>query len=120
MANILGKTTGSLVNYVVGNYISIPQVGMGATLLLWSDRHAYTIHKVEDKKLWASADIAKRIDMNGMTESQDYDYYNFNQEDESKWELFTLRKDGRWHKGNTLQGNILSIGTRQEYYDFSF
>lgn len=115
----LGTDTGSLVNYIHGNTVSkTPEVGMGATELRWSDREPLTIHKVEGKKLWASYDKAERIDDNGMSECQEYEYSNENTED--YWMLFTLRKDGRWHKGTTLQGTALRIGQREKYYDFSF
>lgn len=117
----LGTDTGSLVNYMKGNTAPItPEVGMGATLLMWSDRSPFTIHKVEGKKLWASPDLYDRIDENGMSECQEYVYHNNDQELEINWTLFTLRKDGRWHRGTTLCGMVLSIGHREKYYDFSF
>jgi len=117
----LGTETGSLVNHLRSNHKpSIPEVGMGATLLLYSDRDPYTIRKVEGKKLWASRDSYTRTDTNGMSESQEYDYSNDNQNDESYWTLFTLRKDGKWHRGTTLDGMVLRIGNREKYYDFTF
>jgi len=125
MANRLGRTTGSVVNWMMGDSAGPkPEVGMGATLCMWSDRHAYTIHKVDlkskVKKIWASNDKAVRVDKNGMSESQTYEFSNENQNSPEAWTLFTLRKDGRWHMGNTLRGTILSVGHRSEYYDFSF
>ena len=117
----LGTDTGSLINYCYGNTKSIELVvGMGCTLLLYTDRHAYTIHKVEDKKLWASEDHSSLISGSVQSESQTYRYTNTNQDNESRWTLFTLRKDGRWHMGTKLSGNILAIGYRNEYYDPCF
>lgn len=117
----LGKDTGSIVNYMYANQKPIiPEIGMGATLLAWSDRYAMTIHKVENKKLWASFDRAKRIDKNGISESQEYAYSNDNQDKPEFWKLFTLRKDDKWHEGTTLSGLILRIGIRQEYEDPTF
>jgi len=118
----LGKDTASIVNWIQGNSISIkPQVGMGATLLMWSDRHPYTIHKIseDNKKLWASLDNYKRIDNNGFSEIQDYEYWNENEKNPDRWQLFTFRKDNRWHQGTKLSGTVLSIGHREEYYDFT-
>lgn len=117
----LGKDTGSLVNYVSGNSKQVePVAGMGATLLMWSDRHACTIHKVEGKKLWASEDSATLTSGSCQSESQTYKYTNINEDDASRWSLFTLRKDGRWHRGTTLSGTVLAIGYRDEYYDPCF
>jgi len=114
---------GSIVNYAKSNTAPIkPEPGMGATILLWSDRHPYTIHRVskDGKKLWATEDQHKRLDNNGFSESQEYEYWNDDSNDPESWSLFTLRKDGRWHQGNTLRGSVLAIGRREEYYDFSF
>jgi hypothetical protein len=121
----LNVETGSLMNWITGNTAPItPEVGMGATLLLWTDRHAMTIHKVDFsgkiKKLWASRDKSTRIDNNGMSESQLYVYNNDDNDISENWELFTLRKDGRWHRGTKLSGNTLFIGHRDEYCDYSF
>ena len=103
-----------------GSKVAEPKEGMGATLLMWSDRHAYTIHKVEGKKLWASRDNTKLIAGNHHSESQEYEFSNENQNDESKWQLFSFRKDGRWHNGTSLKGTTLLIGTKKEYYDPTF
>jgi hypothetical protein len=117
----IGKDTGSIVNWVTGNSKSVePQPGMGATLLCWSDRRAYTIHKVTDKKLWASQDEARLIEGSMQSEYQRYKFFNLDASNPSRWSLFTLRKDGRWHQGNTLSGMVLSIGYRDEYYDPTF
>jgi len=94
-----------------------PVVGMGATCMSYSDRHAYTIVRVDGKKLWATPDIATRTDSNGMSDSQSYAYTT---DQNATPELFTLRKDGRWHEGTKLSGRVLCIGHRDHYYDFSF
>jgi hypothetical protein len=125
MSNKLGRDTNSVVNWMYGNSKSPePEVGMGATMLMWTDRHAMTIHKVDltgaVKKIWVSADKATRIDKNGMSESQNYDYTNENQNNPERWILCTLRKDGRWHIGNSLKGTCVAVGFRREYYDYSF
>ena len=75
------KQFGSLVNYiktVATKGMPAPQVGMGATLLCYTDRHACTVTKVFEvsKKLYVEVqqDFAVRIDGNGMSECQKYDF----------------------------------------------
>jgi len=96
-----------------------PEIGMGATIGVGSDSYPYTIHKVEDKKLWASEDNATMkpgLDIY----HQDYNYSNDNINKPENWSLFTLRKDGEWHHGNSLKGRVLYIGHRRFYQDPSF
>lgn len=101
-----------------------PVIGMGATELLYTDRHAGTIVEVSmvsgtPRVGWAR-DKAKRIDKLGMTDSgQQYEY---ERNPDAAVEYFTLRKNGSWVKlGQGLKnGRVLMIGARDEYYDFSF
>lgn len=112
---------GSFFNMMMSNGKSTPEVGMGATLLLWTDRHAGTITEVsEDKKTikW-KADKVSRVDNNGMSDSQDYSY---EPNPDAKAMTFTLRKNGKYVvKGAPMkQGMVLSVGHRSEYYDYTF
>lgn len=112
------KAFGNLMNRLAEDTKSVtPEVGMGATRISFSDRHAFTITRVEGKKLWATPDIAKRTDNLGMSDSQSYDYTT---DPDALEYLFTLRKDGRWHEGTTLRGSILCIGYRNHYHDYGF
>lgn len=112
------KAYGSLVNRLSEDSQSAtPVVGMGATCMSYSDRHAYTIVRVEGKKLWATPDIAVRTDSFGMSDAQSYSYTTDSTATEC---LFTLRKDGRWHEGRSLSGRVLCIGHRDQYHDYSF
>lgn len=128
----LGTNVGSLTNYVVGNSKSAdPEVGMAATILSWSDRHAATIVEVFTKRgshyVGVQQDIAKRTDTNGMSEDQDYEYTP----NLTAGVLYYKEKNGRWvgvgpdpvtRKG-LREGNgsgYLAIGRREEYYDHSF
>jgi hypothetical protein len=91
-----------------------PAIGQGATLIMLSDRHAYTIVGVTAKTVKATKDIAKRVDNNGFSEAQEYTYEtNANAEVET----FRLHKDGSYRN---KQGIKLSIGQRYSYYDYSF
>lgn len=117
--------TGSLFNMLMdGDKPLVPEVGMGATILYWSDRSAATIMKVsEDKKhVWISQDIATRTDKNGMSDDQSYTYETVNADKPETWIEYTLRKDGKYHaKGDRMRGSLsLLIGSRREYYDYSF
>lgn len=126
----LGSETGSFVNHLYsrssGNAPE-PEIGMGATILLWTDRHAATVTEVNGKVITVQQDIAKRIDKNGMSDMQDYEYerdpngivYNFRKNKNGKWDEVRFNEEtGRWNKING--GSGISIGFRREYYDFSF
>jgi len=97
---------------------------MGATLCLHSDRYACTIIEVrknangEPIAVVIQRDKAKRIDGNGMSECQKYEY---SPNPYALKRTFTLRKNGRWvEQGSKMNGTSISIGVRKEYYDFSF
>lgn len=96
----------------------IIEVGMGASMGYGADSYPYTIHKVskDGKRVWASADKYKYN-----KEAGDYDYSNDNQNDESQWLEFTLRKDDRFHQvGQSVKSSALHIGRRRYYQDPSF
>jgi hypothetical protein len=100
-----------------------PEVGMGATLVSWTDRYAYTVVAVETfktgpkagqvKAVVATEDKAKRVDANGMSECQSYE---FETDPDATPEKFTLRKGGQF-KGKR---GVLYVGSRSQYHDFSF
>jgi hypothetical protein len=123
----LGTETGSLMNHVFSGYNDVPAVGMGATILMWSDREPATIIEVNEKKRYivVQEDNAKRIDTNGMSESQDYEY---SPNPEGSKRIYRKMKNGRWQEhyinpetGRLVKGGgYLSIGDREKYHDFSF
>jgi hypothetical protein len=93
-----------------------PEVGMGATILMFSDRHPATIVKVlTPRKILVQEDNAKRTDKNGMSESQDYTY---TPNPKAPVRTFTRRKDGGWQESKSSP--TLLIGTRDKYHDFSY
>ena len=122
------KWYGNVMNRIMEDYGKADiQVGDGATLLMWSDRHAYTIIEIERyvtgarigeiKAVIAQQDKATRTDQNGFSDSQGYTYEpNPNAEKER----YTLRKDGRFRKVGSVNSSVLAIGERREYYDYSF
>lgn len=68
--------TGSFINMLMSNNSTVPEVGKGATVLMWTDRHAYEVIEVSDdkKRVVVQQYFPKRIDKNGMSESQEYEY----------------------------------------------
>lgn len=109
------RIEGSLMNHLMAHSKQPqPEVGMGATLCMWTDRHAYTITRVSKsgKMLWAKQDKVTRIDNNGMSECQTY---TFEPDPTAEEVCFRLTKKG-WRGPS----GRLSIGHRNEYHDFSF
>lgn len=98
-----------------------PVVGMGATECRYTDRAAFTIIEVSanGKRLVVQEDKATRTDSNGMSECQGY---AFEANPNGARHAYTLRKDGRWvREGESLRGGqVLNIGRRQKYHDYSF
>lgn len=111
--------TNSLTNAIMASSKPLePKVGMGATILHYTDRTAVTITAVRPKVIETIDDKAKRTDKNGISESQDYSYTRGN----TGWKLWSQRKNGAWVKvGEPLNGGTrLAIGTRDHYIDPSF
>ena len=94
-----------------------PEVGMGVTELMYSDRHPYTVVAILSlNKIQVKRDIAIRIDKNGCSESQSYTY-----EMDTQCPPITLflNKFGRWKRQGDAHGSTYLIGRREEYYDFT-
>lgn len=135
--NVAKRWYGSLNNRIDEQAVKgqpMPVVGMGATILLYSDRRAATIELVEIGKTFVTlsvrTDKATRTDSNGMSESQTYVY----ERDASGATMcFRARVDAKGRPGQWRQsvkrgkrlvfrdgGSGLKIGVRNEYHDFSF
>jgi hypothetical protein len=122
----LGTETGSLVNHVMSKAGTKPEVGKGATELLWSDRHAYFVNEVSKDKKECVIERAKavRTDKNGMSECQDYEYHRdpnavpiklrFRYKQWMQQDYDEIQKKFVYTKIN------IKFGFMQEYYDFSF
>ena len=92
--------------------------GDGATLLMWSDRHAGTIVSAQEKRVYWQRDEATRTDANGMSEMQSYDYTPNRL---ATPEVFTLRANGTWvRKGEGFRTGTRLVPGRHEYHDYSF
>lgn len=108
---------GNLLHQIVSTKSDkTPVVGMGVTVLLWSDRHAGTIIRVSPsgKTFWFQDDKVTRIDNLGMTDSgQKYSYEPNPNAPEQK---AVLTKKG-W---KVVRGTKILLDVRDEHYDFSF
>lgn len=118
---------GSMMNSLMsGGTNPEPEIGMGATILMWSDRKPATITEVlryksgpkkgQIRAVKTRADRAIRTDSNGMSDAQSYRFEPMLDVPESTW---TLRKDGSFRKQGD-QYTQLAIGFRDAYYDYSF
>lgn len=98
-------------------YEVMPEVGMGVTVSVGSDRYPGTVIQVTQngRRVVFQYDLYKRIDSNGMSESQTYE---FSSDPNGRTEIATLRKDGRYRI--TGSKTPVHIGSRSAYYDFSF
>lgn len=123
----LGTETGSLVNHIYSRTAHpAPQTGMAATLLMWSDREPATVIYVSDKLVQVQCDSAVRTDLNGMSDSQTYEYfrnprgavYEFSKNRAGAWEYSVLNPvTGRRNKAS---GTRVIFGRRDKHIDFSF
>jgi hypothetical protein len=127
----LGTQTGSLINHVLScSKPKDPELGMGCTILSWSDRNPATIIDIFTKGkytyLTVQDDYAVRKDDLGMSDSQEW---TITQNSDGFTRTFR-RKDGETQfkgcKQNPLSGRwvngqgVLIVGQREKYYDFSF
>lgn len=128
-----GTQTNSLVNHLYSRSVigqPAPTVGMGATILGWTDRSPATVVAVfnvgKSEFITVQYDAYKRVDGNGMSECQDYEYspdlngvtLTFRKSRNGSWDQVRKSEEtGRWAKTG---GPGLRIGRRERYYDFSF
>lgn len=112
----LGTETNSVINHLMSGHVGgpVPTVGMGLTVLHWTDRSAGTIVRVSPsgKTFWFTDDTVTRTDSNGMSESQDYTYTS---NPASKVHAARLTTRG-WKS----EGHGISVGYRRAYHDYSF
>lgn len=108
---------GSLVNHLSGGQTKAPEVGDGVTFLYWTDRKPGTIIEVSKsgRVITVQEDTATRIDSNGMSDAQSYEY---SPNPEGAVSKYSKRKDGRWKAvGGTSE---IAVGYRDKYHDYSF
>jgi hypothetical protein len=132
----LGTQTGSIINHLHARSVigqPKPVVGMGVTLLGWTDRDAGTITKVTEvagsKKTTVYIEVVRDkselISGSIASESQEYRFSpgtgsakTFRQAHNGSWVEVRLNETtGRYNKTN---GMGLRIGERDKYHDPSF
>lgn len=129
----LGTQTGSVVNHLLSRATigqPEPVVGMGATMLLWTDRRAGTITNVQTVRgktiVTVQTDHSTVVAGSSHDGSAEYSYapnprgseHSFRREDDGRWQHVVISNtSGRWGKAS---GRGLRIGERDEYCDPSF
>jgi hypothetical protein len=107
---------GSIINSILGEgRMPPPSVGMGVTLLHYTDRSPATIVRVSSsgRVAWIQEDTATRTDKHGMSECQTY---SFEANPNNPVVRINLTKKG-WKVAN---GPRVRLGHREKYHDFSF
>ena len=110
-----------MINEILANNNTLPQLNQAATVLSYSDRYPCTVISVTDKEIIVQEDHAKRTDSNGMSESQNYDYSrDLNGRKFTYRKVKSGRRKGQWREGGLTDGIGIIFGTREKYYNFSF
>lgn len=68
-----GAETGSIVNHAISGASSAPFVNGPATVLYWTDRHAYTVIKAEGKKIAIQRDRVRLVSGSAASEQQSWE-----------------------------------------------
>jgi len=73
---------GGFFNQLMSHNSTVPVVGEGASMLFYSDRHAYEVIEVDEKKKMVVIQryAPARLDKLGMSDSQDYEYKDLTEE----------------------------------------
>lgn len=126
------KVYGNLHNRIMeSSRQPAPEIGMGATIIMYSDRHAGTVVLATPVKgrefVTVQADKAIRTDDFGMSDTQSYRYerdphgrgWNFRKDKTGRWtEVVRNLKTKRW---NQVEGGAgLLLGERDTYHDYGF
>lgn len=118
MAMRPGVDSGSLCNVLLSRCKGeAPKVGMGATILMWTDRKACSVIEVKGDVVSVREDKAIRVDNRGMS---DWAEYRYEDDPAGAVRKFSLRKSGEWIEVGSRSGCRLLIGKRDHFYDYSF
>jgi hypothetical protein len=135
----LGSQTVSVMNHLMARGVigqPEPKPGMGATILMWTDRHAATVFRVFEWRgqvaIETRDDNSKVISGSGHDGSAAYEY-STNVRGSRRY--FVREESGMWREARVKSepgaplklklarkgdGNGLRIGSREEYRDPSF
>lgn len=110
-----------VINSLLSKSGVTPVVGMGATVLMLSDRNPATIVEVSKnlRKVTVQDDHHAVVSGSVMDGSAEY---TFSPNPNASREVYTLRKNGRYvREGESMKnGTGLRIGERDRYYDPCF
>ena len=119
----MSRWYGSINNRIMESSAGdMPVVGMGVTECMWSDRDPYEIVEVQDARHIIIRRLdARRIDNNGMSECQEYEYTS--NPDNMAIRLYKAN-DGRWvrrvGKNGVDRSSGWYVGYAEKYRDPSF
>lgn len=119
----MGQWYGSIDNRIMERSAGDkPVVGMGVTQCLWSDRVPWEIIEVKDDRHLSIRQLGyRRVDDNGFSECQEYEYY---QDEALPVSRLFKDKNGRWveriGKNGVDRSSGWYIGKAERYYDFTF
>ncbi len=119
---------GSLQNLMLSKAnAATVNVGDGATTISYTDRAPATVIFVSEngKEIHIQKDHFERIDNNGMSDCQEYKYSP--NPDGAVW-VCRVNRRGKWErcvksektKRYSFSGEIIAVGVREKYHDFSF
>lgn len=111
---------------MVHNFIRYSQsptnlkIGDGATITWATDREAGSIVRiVNEREIHVQIDDKKRLDKNGMSDAQTYEY---SANDQNPVYIFTRRKNGTWvRQGEDMGSGLRAVfGIRDAYFDYCY
>lgn len=95
-----------------------PEVGMGATELMWSDRHPYEVIEVQDSRHVTVRELSHKLVKGSIYGDAEYEYSS--NPDGKVTKLFKT-KEGRWvERIGRSYGSRFALGYAEYYYDPSF
>lgn len=94
-----------------------PEIGGGVTICYWSDCSPATIIEISrtGHKITIQEDSWKRIDKNGISECQEYEY---SADPKGTVHTASLRRDGTYRLSGCK--TRVSLKGRRKFHDFSF
>jgi len=118
-------SSGSFVNMLMANNSSVPVIGEGATELMYTDRHAYTVIDFDPKRKTAKIQRCdpKRTDNLGMSDAQCYDYSKHTDEIltlKYRYNNWYVQYINQWTQKTEYRKIRIIFGIRDEHFDFSF
>ena len=111
---------GSLFNVLEdGIKVDEIKVGVGVTMLSWTDRTPGTIIEVDPKGKWIKVqeDSYKRVDNYGMSDDQEYEY---SANPNGTIKTYKKARNGKFTDSGKNDGCGLIIGHRERYFDYIF